>query len=92
MVVCAYNGAATLEECLRSLLALDYPEFEVIAIDDRSDDHTGEIMERVAREFESPVDKTIPHFRTSAVSHCITDTAPTRLPTPYFAGQKPLTR
>jgi len=43
VVVCAYNGAATLEECLRSLTALDYPDFEVILVDDGSTDHTPQI-------------------------------------------------
>ena len=33
---------------LTRLLALDYANYEVIAVDDRSTDRTGEIMERVA--------------------------------------------
>ncbi|MEX2139520.1 MAG: glycosyltransferase [Pirellulales bacterium] len=43
VVVCSYNGGATLEECLRSLGALDYPDFEVILVDDGSTDNTPEI-------------------------------------------------
>src|SRR5262245_52320006 len=30
VVVCTYNGGRTLEQCLHSLLALDYPDYEVI--------------------------------------------------------------
>lgn len=40
VVVCSYNGAATLRECLESLVALDYPDFEVILVDDGSTDAT----------------------------------------------------
>jgi cellulose synthase/poly-beta-1,6-N-acetylglucosamine synthase-like glycosyltransferase len=43
VVVCAYNAADTISECLTSLDALDYPDFEVIVVNDGSKDRTGEI-------------------------------------------------
>ena len=46
VVVCSYNGAATLEECLRSLVAMDYPDYEVILVDDGSTDRTPEIASK----------------------------------------------
>jgi GT2 family glycosyltransferase len=46
VVVCSYNGAATLEECLRSLLRLEYPHYEIILVDDGSTDNTREIAAR----------------------------------------------
>ena len=36
VVVCAYNAADTLEDCLSSLDALTYPDFEVILVNDGS--------------------------------------------------------
>src|SRR5262249_46544493 len=48
IVVAARNEEAGVEPALRSLLALDYPALEVIAIDDRSTDATPQIMDRVA--------------------------------------------
>jgi hypothetical protein len=48
IIVPARDEAAAIEPALRSLLALDYPRFEIIAIDDRSTDDTGRIMDRVA--------------------------------------------
>lgn len=50
IVVPARNEAADIEAALRSLLALDYPQLEVIAVNDRSTDATGEIMDRIAGE------------------------------------------
>jgi glycosyltransferase involved in cell wall biosynthesis len=46
VVVCTYNGGRTLEQCVRSLLALDYPDYEVIVVDDGSTDDTRAILER----------------------------------------------
>lgn len=43
VVVCSYNGAATLRECLHSLEELAYPNYEVILVDDGSTDHTPQI-------------------------------------------------
>lgn len=50
IIVPARNEEAALEPALRSLLALDYPDYEVITVNDRSTDATGEIMERVSAE------------------------------------------
>jgi len=43
VVVCAYNAADTLEDNLSSLERLDYPDYEVILVNDGSRDRTGEI-------------------------------------------------
>ena len=50
VVVPARDEAAAIERCLRRILASDYPSFEVIAVNDRSGDGTGEIMDRVAAD------------------------------------------
>jgi GT2 family glycosyltransferase len=44
IVVCSYNGGRTLTQCLRSLGALDYPDYEVIVVDDGSTDDTRAIL------------------------------------------------
>lgn len=43
VVVCTHNGGRTLPECLERLLALSYPDFEVIVVNDGSTDGSGEI-------------------------------------------------
>jgi len=45
----ARDEAAKLPEALASLLAVDYPNYEVIAVDDRSEDATLEILNDFAR-------------------------------------------
>ncbi len=43
VVICAYNAADTLGECLASLDRLEYPDFEVVVVNDGSKDATGAI-------------------------------------------------
>jgi glycosyltransferase involved in cell wall biosynthesis len=45
VVICAYNAAETIGECLRHTCALDYPRLEVIVVDDGSSDSTADIAE-----------------------------------------------
>lgn len=48
IVFAARNEARGIEQALQSHLALDYPGLEIIAVNDRSEDATGEILERMA--------------------------------------------
>jgi len=50
IIVPARNEEEAIEQSLRSLLALDYDNYEVIAVDDRSTDRTGEIMDGVSQK------------------------------------------
>ena len=43
VVICVYNGAATIADCLEGATALDYPDYEVIVVDDGSTDDTARI-------------------------------------------------
>jgi GT2 family glycosyltransferase len=44
VVVCTYNGSRTIAECLTGVLALDYPNFEVVVVNDGSTDATPSIL------------------------------------------------
>ncbi len=49
IIVPARNEAEHIRETLVQLLKLDYSNYEIIAVDDRSTDRTGPIMEEVAQ-------------------------------------------
>ena len=46
VIVCSYNGGKTLDRCLASLKEINYPDYEVILVDDGSTDDTQQIAAR----------------------------------------------
>jgi hypothetical protein len=54
VVICTYNGARTLHDCLAGTSRLDYPDYEVIVVDDGSTDGSADI----AAEYDATVFRT----------------------------------
>jgi glycosyltransferase involved in cell wall biosynthesis len=50
VIVAARNEERDIEEGLQSLLKIDYPELEIITVNDRSTDQTGEILDGIAEQ------------------------------------------
>ena len=67
IIVPARNEAEHMRETLLLLLALNYSNYEVIAVDDRSTDSTGQIMDEVAGS--GGADTLIRVSTASAVAH-----------------------
>jgi cellulose synthase/poly-beta-1,6-N-acetylglucosamine synthase-like glycosyltransferase len=62
MVVAGKDEAENIERCLRGLLAQQYPKLQLICVNDRSDDATGQIMDRVAAEDERLTSVHVQHL------------------------------
>ena len=50
ILVPAKDEAAGIRKCAQRILAQDYPDFRVVAVDDRSTDGTGAVLDELARE------------------------------------------
>jgi glycosyltransferase involved in cell wall biosynthesis len=46
VIVCTYNGSRTIRETMEKLKELDYPDYEVIVVNDGSTDHTPDIARK----------------------------------------------
>jgi chlorobactene glucosyltransferase len=54
VLVPARNEERNIEECIRSLLLQDYPNYELLVLDDHSSDRTAEIAERLISQVRNP--------------------------------------
>ena len=52
VLIPCYNESDNAEETISHALQLDYPNFEVIAINDGSSDNTAEVLDRLAEKYE----------------------------------------
>lgn len=52
VLIPCFNEGDNAEETIRYALALQYPDFEVIAINDGSSDNTAEVLNRLAQQYE----------------------------------------
>jgi glycosyltransferase involved in cell wall biosynthesis len=53
IIVPARNEEEHIRETLLQLLALEYSNYEIIAVNDRSTDHTGQVMDQIAASAEN---------------------------------------
>ncbi|MGC3991033.1 MAG: glycosyltransferase [Chthoniobacteraceae bacterium] len=56
VIVCSYNGGKTLPDCLESLEKLNYPDYEIVLVDDGSKDDTVQIADKFLSRY-SPTGK-----------------------------------
>jgi chlorobactene glucosyltransferase len=54
VLIPARNEANNIARCVRSLVAQDYPNFEILVLDDNSEDATAAIIEMLARPTDDP--------------------------------------
>lgn len=53
VMIPAHNEENVITETVNNILGIDYPNFEVIVIDDRSEDNTAEVIKKLEAEHEN---------------------------------------
>lgn len=67
VVVCSYNGSATIKDTLEGLMKLEYLNYEVIVIDDGSKDNTADIVKRYSVKLISSKNKGLSSARNTGM-------------------------
>ncbi len=67
VVVCSYNGASTIRDTLEGLFHLEYPEYEVIVVDDGSTDETAEIVREYSFRLISTENRGLSNARNTGL-------------------------
>ncbi|MBQ8459358.1 glycosyltransferase family 2 protein [bacterium] len=55
IMIPAHNEESVIAQTVRNVLNLDYPNFEIIAIDDRSNDNTASVIKDLERQYPQKV-------------------------------------
>jgi GT2 family glycosyltransferase len=69
VAVCSYNGSATISDTLDALQKLDYPNFEVVVINDGSVDNLEEIVKQYPVQLISTENSGLSSARNLAAQH-----------------------
>jgi GT2 family glycosyltransferase len=67
VVVCSFNGQRTLRDCMEGLLELDYPNYEVIVVNDGSTDATPIIASEYGFRLISTENRGLSNARNSGM-------------------------
>jgi O-antigen biosynthesis protein len=65
VVVCSYNGARTIRDCCEGLVRLEYPNFEVIVVNDGSTDATPDIVSEYGFRLISTANRGLSNARNT---------------------------
>ncbi len=56
VIVCSFNGGKTLRDCLEALDRIDYPDYEIVIVDDGSTDHSPEVISQWTKDREAQLE------------------------------------
>lgn len=73
VIVCSYNGSATIKDCLDGLQQLDYPAFEVIVVNDGSQDNLADIVKQYPVRLVSTKNNGLSSARNTGLHHAAGD-------------------
>lgn len=69
VTVCSYNGSATIRECLEGILNLEYPNYNVLVVDDGSKDGLAEIVKEYPVKLISTPNCGLSAARNTGMNH-----------------------
>ncbi len=71
VVICTYNGSATIRDSLEALKNVEYPSFEVIVVDDGSKDNTASVVKHYPVKLISTENQGLSNARNTGMHNAI---------------------
>lgn len=69
VIVCSYNGSATIRECIEGVLAIDYPKFDVVVVNDGSKDNLASIVSEYPVKLITTINKGLSSARNTGMKN-----------------------
>lgn len=69
VVICSYNGSSTIRDTLNALGRLDYPNFEVIVVNDGSTDHLEQLVKQYPVKLITTPNRGLSNARNTGMHH-----------------------
>lgn len=69
VIVAAYNAESTIAKCIEKILALDYPAYDVIVVDNNSRDNTFNIIKKYPVKYLLETKKGWPAARNTGIAY-----------------------
>ena len=66
VIIPVFNAEHYIEQCIRSVLSQNYPDYEIIIIDDGSDDRTNKLIQKLREKNPCIMLKSICHSGAGA--------------------------
>ena len=67
VVICSHNGSKTIRDTIEGCMGLDYPDFEIIVVNDGSTDSTREITEQYPVRLINTVKRGLSNARNTGI-------------------------
>jgi GT2 family glycosyltransferase len=71
VVVCSYNGSRTIRDTMEGLKKLEYPNFEVIVVDDGSKDNLADIVREYPVNLITTPNQGLSNARNTGMKHAL---------------------
>jgi glycosyltransferase involved in cell wall biosynthesis len=69
VVICSYNGSATIRDTMEGVLKLDYPNYEVIVVNDGSTDNFASIVKQYPVKLINTPNRGLSNARNTGMYH-----------------------
>lgn len=69
VIVCSYNGSPTIRDCIEGLIDMNYPQYEIIVVNDGSTDNLADIVRQYPVKLINTENRGLSNARNTGLQH-----------------------